>query len=188
MRITQLLPSDFGVMRHSTIYAMGIACLGTMVGCQRLAIGDTLVTQHYEATAEVRYVWQVEYAESFDIARTIRQERFASTALTNRNGVKPEGAVTGPDERGLWWPELPPRPTVDELEARQGSRERRTDPQLIKQVDYALTYQVDGQESVTLPSHDLVYRQAVKAHAQGQGLAVTLSADGSAVARAEAVE
>jgi hypothetical protein len=41
----------------------------------------------------------------------------------NRNGVKPPGAVVGPDDRGLWWPTLPPRPSVDEVEQRKKSQE-----------------------------------------------------------------
>ena len=47
--------------------------------CEQISQEFTLVVTDYEAIADVTYVWQVEYAESFDIERTIRRETFAST-------------------------------------------------------------------------------------------------------------
>jgi hypothetical protein len=110
----------------------------------------------------VTYTWQVEYARSFDQQRTIHQEQFESTTLVNRNGVQPQGSVTGPDDDGLWWPALPPRPTADELEARKREPiEQRTDPLLQKDVKYAITFDYDGQRR-TLPTNRSVYREAAE--------------------------
>ncbi len=159
----------------------GAGCLGLTLslttGCDevatQLATGDRITTGTYEATATVTYTWQVEYAESFDQARTIRQERFDSNSLVNRNGIEPEAAVTGPDDQGLWWPALPPEPTADELENRKKfSREKRTDAILLKDVDYAITFDYDGQRR-TLPTNKTVYREAAKAFAQEQALELT---------------
>ena len=148
--------------------------LGLAAGCETYpATGNTITTGTYEAMATVTYTWQVEYARSFDQQRTIRRETFESTSLVNRNGVRPEGAVTGPDDEGLWWPALPPRPTADELEDRkQESMERRTDPLLQKDVDYAITFDYDGQRR-TLPTSRSVYREASRAFADQQALELT---------------
>lgn len=151
----------------------GIALAG-LTSCEKLATGKTITTGTYEATAKVTYTWQVEYAESFDKAQTIRRETFASTSLVNRNGLKPDEAVTGPDDLGLYWPALPPRPTAEELEnAKATPTERREDPQLLKSVDYAITFDYDGQRR-TLPTHASVYRTAAKAFANEQALELTL--------------
>jgi len=157
-------------------------------GCHRLAVGDTVIVDDYTATATVTYTWQVEYArENFDRERRIRRETFASNSLVNRNGLEPAAAVTGPDDRGLWWPALPPRPTVDDLEARQKPRERRTNPQLLKSVEYAFSFDYQGQP-VDLPSNERVYRQAMKAYAQNQALEIILGPGNGSVAKAEPVE
>ncbi|HIK45626.1 MAG TPA: hypothetical protein IGR64_12195 [Leptolyngbyaceae cyanobacterium M65_K2018_010] len=148
--------------------------LGLLGGCDNYpATGQAITTGTYEAIATVTYTWQAEYARSFDRPQTIRQEQFASTTLVNRNGLRPEGAVTGPDDAGLWWPALPPRPSADELEERQReSNEKRTDPLLQKDVTYAITFDYDGQRR-TLPTNPSVYREAVKAYADQQALELT---------------
>ncbi|NJL45769.1 MAG: hypothetical protein HC922_08720 [Leptolyngbyaceae cyanobacterium SM2_3_12] len=135
-----------------------------------MATGDAITTGTYDATATVTYTWQVEYAKSFDQARTIHRETFESNSLVNRNGVKPEGAVTGPDDQGLWWPALPPKPTANDLISRQQSpNEQRTDPLLQKSVDYAITFDYNGQRR-TLPTNQSVYREASQAFAEQQAL------------------
>jgi hypothetical protein len=161
------------------IFGAGCAglALSVLTGCEEvatnLATGDSITTGTYEATATVTYTWQVEYAESFDQARTIRRETFDSTSLVNRNGIEPAAAVTGPDDEGLYWPALPPEPTADELESRKkSSREKRTDATLLKDVDYAITFDYDGQRR-TLPTNKNVYREAARAFEQEQALELT---------------
>ncbi len=160
------------------IAVMGAVVAIAISGC------DTLQADQYTATARVTYTWQAEY--SIDPVNTlrIRREEFGSTSLLNQDGVKPEGAVTGPDERGLWWPALPPRPTVDELEARQRAREQISTAQLIKSVEYSIAYQEEGQ-MVTRPTTDSVYRQAVRARAGDRALVLTVGPDGQTVTKAE---
>jgi AMMECR1 domain-containing protein len=53
--------------------------------------------------------------------------------------LKPAGAVVVPDDKGLWWPTVPPRPSVDEVEQRKKSQEEAGKPELIKDVQYKLT-------------------------------------------------
>ncbi|MGF1570259.1 MAG: hypothetical protein ACFCVD_19670 [Nodosilinea sp.] len=153
--------------------ALGLS-LGLGAGCDSYpATGAAITTGTYEAMATVTYTWQVDYAKSFDQARTIHQERFESTSLVNRNGIKPDGAVTGPDDEGLWWPALPPEPTADDLLSRQKSpAEQRTDPLLQKDVAYAITFDYDGQRR-TLPTNPSVYREASQAYADQQTLELT---------------
>lgn len=147
--------------------------------------GCTVVTTYqYEATALVTYTWRVEYAIDPQQPKTTRVESFQSTSLLNRNGLKPEGAITGPDDRGLWWPALPPRPFVDEIEQHQRSLEKVGTPRIFKTVKYQLTYRA-GDETVTLPANYQVYRQVAKAAPAGILLEITLSLGNASVLKAE---
>lgn len=183
-------PVKFSVPRLVAGLA-GLALLG-LTGCEeastQLATGADITTGTYEATATVTYTWQVEYAQSFDKAQTIRQEKFASTSLVNRNGQKPDAAVTGPDDQGLWWPALPPRPTADELESgKKSPADQRSDPQLLKDVDYAITFDHDGQRR-TLPTNERVYRTATQAYTDDQALELTYGpGNESAIAAAKPI-
>lgn len=152
---------------------LGLSLL-SLTACENYpATGDSFTTGTYEATATVTYTWQVDYAKSFDQARTIHQETFGSTSLINRNGVRPEGALTGPDDEGLWWPTLPPKPTADELRGRQQeSMEQRSELLLQKDVKYQITFDYDGRRQ-TLPTNASVYREATKAFAEQQALELT---------------
>jgi hypothetical protein len=165
--------SPVSLPRWLKVGALSLA-LGLAAGCDTIpATGDTITTGTYEATATVTYTWQVDYAQSFDNQRTIHRETFDSTTLVNRNGIEPAGAVTGPDDQGLWWPALPPEPTAAELERRkQRPNERRTDPLLQKSVDYEITFDYDGQRQ-TLPTTQSVYREASQAFADEQALELT---------------
>ena len=99
------LNRSFRITHRAWFRALFFALFGLLLtlgltGC------DTVVADQYEATALVTYTWQVEYrpkGPNPDRPRTGRQEKFASVSLLNRNGVQPDGAVTGPDDQGLWW-------------------------------------------------------------------------------------
>ena len=150
-----------------------------IVACE--AITTNVYTSDYSATATVTYTWHVRYNRDSgqDRPNDTRIEKFASVSLENQNGVRPGLAVTGPDEKGLWWPQLPPKPTVDDIEARLDKNERPEAPELIKSVDYTLTVDQAGQQR-TLPTSYEVYREAVKAHANQRPLEVILGPqDGS---------
>jgi hypothetical protein len=159
-----------------------------VTGCDNYpATGETVTTGTYEATATVTQTWQVEYAESFDRRQTIHQETFGSNSLVNRNGVRPEGAATGPDDEGLYWPPLPPRPTAAELDARQRKPiEQRTDPALQKDVKYAITFDYNGQRQ-TLPTTRTVYTEASKAFADQQALEITFGPGEKSVGKARRI-
>lgn len=145
---------------------------------------STVTTTEYEATANTTYTWQVEYSTNPSKDGLTRFESFAVSSLLNRNGIKPANAVTGPDDRGLWWAALPPRPTVDEIEQRQKPLEKPSTPQLIKSVDYQLTYRF-GEQQRTLPTNYQVYRQVVKAYPQKAALQLTLGVNDDTVEKAE---
>lgn len=156
------------------------SCLSTifLVSC------SSVTTTEYEATARTIYTWQVEYAVNPGSDNLTRFETFASTSLLNRNGIKPENAVTGPDDKGLWWAALPPRPTVDEIEQHQKLSQKPSSPQLIKSVDYQLTYTADN-TAQTLPTNYQVYRQVVKAYPQKSPLQLTLGVNDHTVEKAQ---
>lgn len=151
-----------------------------------LASCSTVTAQQYEATAKTIYTWQVKYSLDPGSSKSPRFETFASTSLLNRNGLKPAEAVTGPDDRGLWWPALPPRPTVDQVEQRQRPQEQVTTPELVKSVEYKLSYQV-GDRTATLPTNYQVYRQVVKAYPLQTPLRLTLGVNDDSVEKAEPV-
>ena len=146
-------------------------------------VTTNFATTDYSATANVTYTWQVRYNrdDGRDRPNDTRLEKFESVSLANENGVRPGLAVTGPDDNGLWWPALPPKPTVDDIEARQKDNEQAEPPELIKSVDYTLTVDQAGQQK-TLPTDYDVYRQAVKAHSNQRPLEVILGPqDGSVI-------
>lgn len=145
---------------------------------------STVTTTEYEATARTTYTWQVEYSTNASKDNLTRFETFAVSSLLNRNGIKPANAVTGPDARGLWWGALPPRPTVDKIEQRQKFLEKASNAQLIKSVDYQITYRSVEQQR-TLPTNYQVYRQVVKAYPQKTPLQITLGVNNDTVEKAE---
>jgi hypothetical protein len=138
---------------------------------------DEQTTSQYDVTATVSYVWQVEYNANPDKTNQIRREKFASASLVNQNGERPGEAVTGPDDKGLWYPAVPPRPTVDELEARQkNSDERRSEPELLKRAEYTITYETEGQTIIAPTNYD-VHRTVVKVLPDQPPLELTLGMD-----------
>jgi len=155
-----------------------ITLIGALLGC------SNVTSNQYEATALVTLTWKVEYSLNRTTDKNPRVELFASTSLVNRNGIKPEGAVTGPDERGLWWPALPPKPTLDELEKLEKNDEKPSNPELLREVKYEITYR-DHDQKVTLPTNYEVYRQVAKTYPTQTPLNLTLGVNDASVEKAE---
>lgn len=147
---------------------------------------STTTIEQYEATALTSYTWQVKYANNLTNEPQPRIESFATASVLNRNGLKPAGAVVGPDDRGLWWPTLPPRPSVDEAEQRKRPQEEAGKPELVKDVKYKLTYGVGNTQNTLLTNYE-VYRQVVKAYPQRTPLELTLGVNDNSVEKAEPV-
>lgn len=115
----------------------------------------------YEATAKATYTWVVNYSNDPFEDKRGREVEFESASLTNINGEKPEGAVYQDDD-GVWWPKLPPKPTIDEREAeKKRPAEKIGKPELRRQVEYRVKFNKDG-ERLNLPTNPQVYRQVVK--------------------------
>jgi hypothetical protein len=154
--------------------------------CMAVAIAscDTVTTDQYEATALTTLTWQVQYSTNPMTDKHPRFEEFASNSLLNRNGEEPKEGVIGPDDKGLWWPKLPPRPTIDEVEQRQKPGEQASKPELLRNVKYEITYQQHGQK-VTLPTNYDVYRQVARAYPSRKPLQLTLGVNNASVTKAE---
>ena len=119
--------------------------------------------QQYEATATATLTWRVNYTHDPLEDKRGRYETFESVSLVNRNGEKPEEAVFQ-DDKGIWWPKNPPKPTVDEIEAaRKNPYEKIGKLELLREVEYRVKYDQDG-ERINLPTNYSVYRQVVKAY------------------------
>ncbi|MDP8964938.1 MAG: hypothetical protein M3O33_13355 [Cyanobacteriota bacterium] len=145
---------------------------------------NTVTTNQYEATAQTTLTWQVKYSINPTNDKLPRFEEFASTSLLSRNGEQPKDAVIGPDEKGLWWPALPPRPSIDEVEQRQQPQEKASKPELLRTANYQITYKQDGQ-TVTLPTNYDVYRQVARAYRSQKPLQLTLGIGDRSVEKAE---
>ncbi|MBE9052485.1 hypothetical protein IQ243_19075 [Nostocales cyanobacterium LEGE 11386] len=161
--------------------------LMTALTALTLSSCSNIITEQYEATALTTYAWQVEYANNLTNERSPRVETFATASALNRNGLKPPGAVIGPDDRGLWWPTLPPRPSVDEVEGRKRLREEVGKPELQKTVKYQMSYGV-GEQKRTLSTNHEVYRQVVKAYPSKTPLQLTLGVNDNSVEKAQRVD
>lgn len=173
------------VFNHRQFQWLGVAAsvgMGLAIaGCNQL------VTDDYEAIAVTTYTWQVEYTPrgvTPDRPREGRIETFETNSLVNLNGEPTVEATGDRDENGIWWPALPPKPSVEALEARQKEGEVFSEPLIDKSVEYSLTFDQAG-ERVTLPTHYSVYRQAVKAHKRDRPLKLTLGAQDAYVQKAE---
>lgn len=156
-------------------------------GCNQVSTNAFEATADFEATATTTYTWQVEYkprSVSQDRPNDRRLEKFESTTVVNVNGIRPDAAGSGPDNKGLWWPVLPPKPNVDDMEDRQRKGETPRPPEVIKSIAYEITFNQAG-ESITLPTDHDVYRQAVKAFAKDRPLQLTLGPKDQSVLQAE---
>lgn len=163
-----------------------LAILSFMIVISLASCGVETINQ-YEATALTTLTWRVNYTNDPMENKQGRFEEFASVSLLNTNGKKPESRVVGPDEKGLWWATNPPKPTLDEIEARQKKAyEKHGQPELLRQVKYHITYQQDGQ-TITLPTNYEVYRQVVKAYPNQTPLKLTMGLNNGSVEKAEPV-
>jgi hypothetical protein len=166
----------FPVMR----LLLPVAAIVMITGC------TPVNTTSYSAKARTTYTWRVEYDSPGD--RTpARIEDFASTSLITYNSVRSEEAVTGPDEQGLFWPALPAKPTVDEIEKRDtNSNEKPGQPLLHKSATYEVSYTRDGKD-VTAPTNYDVYRTVSKNAATQVPLKFILGVDDTRVEKAEPI-
>ncbi len=151
--------------RASTILLSLSAALAALAGCTPQ--GEVVSkTDCSAAIATATYSWDVAYfPERFrnDVNRH-RIETFASATIENRNGQQPGGNVIGPDDDGVWWPTLPPRPTADEVDERREDDFRYNDPpELQRSVNYVLQCK-DGK----FLADKTIYRRVGKAIASGQ--------------------
>ncbi|MEO0770947.1 MAG: hypothetical protein AAFY72_16250 [Cyanobacteria bacterium J06649_4] len=154
-------------------------------GCSQVSTANSATD--FTGTAATTYTWQVEYiprSPNQDRPNDRRIEKFESTTVVSENGIRPEAAGSGPDSQGLWWPVLPPEPTVDEIEDRRRQGERPRPPEVIKSAAYKLTFDHAGEEK-TLPTDYNVYRQAVKASEKDRTLMLTLGPQDGSVIKAE---
>lgn len=150
-----------------------------------LASCGTTNIQQYEAMAITTLTWQVNYTHDPQEDKRGHFEEFASSSVTNHNGQKPEGKVTGPDDKGLWWPLIPNKPTLDEIENSQKKPyEKAGKPELLRTVKYYINYQQDGQD-IRLPTNHSVYRQVVKAYPKRIPLKLTMGINNGSVEKAE---
>ena len=115
----------------------------------------------YEATAKTNMTWVVEYENDPMGSKQPRIEKFESASLVNRNGEKPEDAVYQ-DDKGIWWPKNPPKPTIDEIEdRRKRTSENFSKPRILREVEYRVKFDKEG-ERLNLPTNHSVYRQVAK--------------------------
>lgn len=161
--------------------ATGLGCVIAIAGC------GEVVTDDFQAMAVTTYTWRAEYTPAGvtqDRPREGRIEEFETNSLVNMNGeptVEPTGEQ---DSNGIWWPALPPKPSVDELEARLKDGEQYAEPLIDKSIEYTLTFDQQGQ-SATLPTNDTVYRRAVQAYERDRPLKLSLGPQDGSVQKAE---
>ncbi len=144
---------------------IGLATLGVTLGIFLNSCGTNQSgAGQYEATAEATYTWRVNYSNDPTENKRGRYEEFESASIVNVNGEKPEGAVLQDDNTGIWWPKLPPKPSIDEIEARKKRpAEKAGKLELGRNVEYRVKFNKDG-ERLNLPTNYSVYRQVAKNH------------------------
>ncbi|NER20097.1 MAG: hypothetical protein F6J96_05070 [Symploca sp. SIO1C2] len=175
--------SSFPFLGHRQLFSLVTSCSVAVA----LTSCSSVTIDQYQATAETTFTWRVRYTIDEATYRNPRFEEFASNSLLNYNGEKPEDAVIGPDDEGLWWPKMPPKPSIDQVEQREKVQEIHHKPELLRTVKYHLTYQQDGQ-TVTLPTNYQVYRQVARAYPYGKKLQLTLGINDGSVEKAEPLD
>ncbi|WP_036479854.1 hypothetical protein [Myxosarcina sp. GI1] len=178
------MSKQFNISPLSRVSKIGLGLLSSLVfivGC------DTQNAQQYEATATTNITWRVNYSNDPTENKRGRYEKFDSVSLVNRNGEKPERGVVQ-DDKGLWWAQVPPKPSVDEIEAaKKRPYEKIGKPELLRTIDYRVTFQQDGQ-TVNLPTNYAVYRQVAKAYPNQTPLKFTLGINNGSVEKAEPIQ
>ncbi|MGF1541236.1 MAG: hypothetical protein ACFCU5_12420 [Pleurocapsa sp.] len=176
------MPSFHTTFTRRQLNRLGLASLGWSLAVIFAGCGSQNV-QQYEATAETTMTWRVNYTNDPMEDKRGRYVEFVSTSLTNRNGEKPEGGVVQ-DDKGIWWGKVPPKPSIDEIEAaKKQPYEKIGSPELLRTVEYYVTYQQDGQ-TITLPTNYSVYRQVAKAYPNGTPLKFTMGLNNGSVEKA----
>lgn len=138
--------------------AVGIAISINACGTSESGAGQ------YEASAQATYTWRVNYSHDPLEDKRGRYEQFESNSLVNINGEKPEGAVSQDDNTGIWWPKLPPKPSVEEIESRKKSAAEKIGKlELGRNVEYRVKFNKDG-ERLNLRTNRDVYRQVAKSY------------------------
>ena len=129
------MKDDFLIFSHQQFSR--ICLVSASVGMAVLFNGcGSQQSSQYEATSKATVTWRVPYCQS-DCTndKQTRYEEFESVSLTSINGEKPEGAVRQ-DDKGVWWPKEPPRPTVDEIEGgKKKPYEKIGKPEALRQVE-----------------------------------------------------
>ena len=118
----------------------------------------------YEATAKATYTWRVRYSNAPTDDKRGHYKEFESTSLTTVNGQEPEGAVRKENEKDVWWPKLPPKPSVDEIESgKKSPGEKIGKLELGQNIEYRVKFDKDG-ERLNLPTNYSVYRQVSQSY------------------------
>ena len=149
-------------------FAISITFL-TLTSCTR---ENELIpqTRCKSAIAIATQTWEVDYyiSKASGGSNAQRTHSFQSNTLTNLNGEKPVNAASGPDDNGIWWAALPPRPTADEVDQHRDIQERNDPPMLQRSVEYQLQC-----EERTLLTDALMYREVSRAVRSGQAARVS---------------
>lgn len=173
------------MMRQHRRYLL-LSLVGVCLTVWLTSCGTQTIDQ-YQATAKTTLTWRVNYTPDPMEDKRGRWEEFAANSLTNVNGERPAEAFGQADDKGLWWPSIPPKPSLDQIEERQKrAYEKPGRAELLRTVRYYITYQQDGQQ-FTLPTNYAVYRQVVKAYPQQIPLRLTMGINNGSVEKAEPI-
>lgn len=163
------------------LFAIGCILAITTASCSNAIVSD------YQAKAITTLTWQVYYSIDPHEDKQGRYEQFSSNSLTNINGQKPAAAFGNSDNEGLWWPAIPSKPSLDEIEARAKLHEKFSRPELSRNVRYRVIFTKDG-ERLNLKTNYSVYRQVVKASRENKQLRFILGINDGSVEKAEAID
>ncbi len=131
-------------------------------------------TRCHTAVAIATQTWEVEYYinKTSGGLNTQRIQAFQGNTITNTNGEKPTDAVSGPDDNGIWWGAIPPRPSADEVDQQRQSQEHNDPPMLQRSGEYQLRCE-KGMLFTDAPT----YREAARSIRAGQAVQVSYMLD-----------